>query len=157
MRFQVVSFHCVLKNKMGRVISTSFNHDVSTHASDGESAALPEFAKALKLLKAGERKKIFLPANDAYGLYDPKLQVDAPRAKLLNGKALKLGDEITGSVNGESHVRTFRVISANSKKVTLDANHPLAGQDLIFDVEVTASREVDENADGSPALEAWVH
>lgn len=157
MRFQVVSFHCVLKNKLGRVISTSFNQDVVTNAPGQGSHPLPGFASALKLLKQGERKKIHLSASEAYGWYDPKLQVESARSSLKNGKALKPGDEITGSVNGEREVRTFRVISGDSRKVMLDANHPLAGQDLIFDVEITASEEVDELDEQGPKVEAWMN
>jgi FKBP-type peptidyl-prolyl cis-trans isomerase SlyD len=144
MRFQVVSFHCVLKNKLGRLISTSFNQDVETRISEGEAQALPGFTKALANLKAGEQKKIFVPANEAYGFYDPSLQVQTLRSKLKNGKTLKLGDEVTGSVNGKRDTKLFRVVSANSRHVVLDANHPLAGQDLVFDVEMMSSKEVIE-------------
>lgn len=155
MRFQVVSFHCVLKNQFGRVISQSFNQDVTTLAPVGEEALLPNFAKALEKLKPGQRKEIFLAAHEAYGLYDPNLQVEAPRSTIRNGKSLKTGDVIEGSVNGLPKVHSFRVVDENPHSVVLDANHPLAGQDLIFDVEMTASREVFEKP--VQATEAWMH
>ena len=157
MRFQVVSFHCVLKNKLGRLISTSFNQDVVTTAGPGQVEELPVFAKALKKLKQGERKKIYLSASEAYGCYDPKLLVESSRAKLKNGKYLKTGDEVKGSVVGEDEIRTFRVTSADSRNVMLDANHPLAGEDLIFDVEITSSEEVDEENPFEVAGEAVFH
>lgn len=85
MRVQIVSFHCVLKNKLGQLISTSFNQDVATSCSSSQTPMLPGFVEALKTLKKGEKKEIILTADQAYGFYDPKLVVDVPRSKLSRG------------------------------------------------------------------------
>ena len=151
MRVQIVSFHCVLKNKLGHLISSSFNQDVITTPNEDEPALLPEFVEALRLLKNGERRKISINADRAYGLYLPELVVTLSRKRLSRGAKLKKGDVVQGRLPSESEMRPFRVDSCSSTHVTLDANHPLAGQDLIFDVEMVSSREEVEPSFAPPA------
>jgi FKBP-type peptidyl-prolyl cis-trans isomerase SlyD len=140
MRVQIVSFRCVLKNILGQTLSSSFNQDVVTTPSENEEEMLPELASALRALKNGQKKKIFIPAEKAYGFYDPNLVMDVPRKKLKNGASLKEGDTVTGMMEQDGKTRTYRVASGNSISVTLDANHPFAGQDLIFDVEMLSKQ-----------------
>lgn len=131
MKPQVISFHCVLKNNLGKVISLTFNRDVLTH---GPGDHLLGLSKGLYNLKAGEKRRIFLPAPQAYGYYDLSLVIEVPRKKLSQGSKLKIGDKVSLRTRGKS-LRIFRVVQGNSRTLTLDGNHPLAGQDLIFDVE----------------------
>lgn len=137
MKPQVVSFRCVLKNSLGTLISTTFSQDVIT-AVDEPGSPLPGFTRRLKNLKEGERRRIPVEAKEAYGLYDPALLMKLPKNRLSKKKQFQLGEEIKLEVG--SHLRTYRVIEINSHEVTLDANHPLAGQDLVFEIEVTAAR-----------------
>ncbi len=143
MRVQVVSFHCVLKNSLGQIISSSFNHDVvTTPASTAdEGQALPGFIEGLQGLREGERKQISVSADRAYGFYDPALLVRVPRSALSGGKKMKVGDEVKGFRAKGDSMRVYRVVSADQSFVFLEGNHPLAGQDLVFDVEVTSFRE----------------
>ena len=146
MRVQIVSFHCVLKDKLGQVISSSFNHDVVTTASadDPSTHSLPGLVEGLRGLKEGEKKRISVKADQAYGYYDPKLQIEVTRSSLERGKSLKVGDMVSSSQGPDGVLRTYRVVSADRLKLTLEGNHPLAGQDLVFDVEVTSAREETE-------------
>lgn len=138
MKSQVVSFHCVLKNSLGTLISTTFSQDVIT-ASPQEGGLLPGFTRRLKNLKIGERRRISVQAKEAYGLYDPSLLMKLPKSRLSKKKQFKLGEEIALEVG--NRLRTYRVIEVDHSQVTLDANHPLAGQDLVFEIEVTAARK----------------
>lgn len=131
MKPQVISFYCVLKNNLGKVISSTFNRDVLTH---GSGEYLPGLSEGLHNLKAGEKRQIFLSAPQAYGYYDLNLVIEVSRKKLPQGSRLKIGDKISIHTR-DKKLRTFRVIQKNSRTLTLDGNHPLAGQDLIFDVE----------------------
>lgn len=146
MRIQIVSFHCTVKNNLGQVLSTSTNQDVVTTLDEKEVSILPGFASALQGLKQGEKRRVKLSAEQAYGLYDPELQIAIPRSKLARGKELKIEDQVVGRFTNEKTPRVFRVVSEDSKKVLLDGNHPLAGQDLVFDIEVTSAREEIEKA-----------
>lgn len=158
MKAQVISFHCTLKDPMGRVISSSFNSDVLTQAIEGSldkarlaptpsltghtpyDEPLKGLLEGLQGLKKGEKRRILVSADRAYGFYDPSLVIEVARKKLPRGDALEIGYQvITQADDGES--RIFRVTSADAQTVTLDGNHPLAGQDLCFDIEATSTRE----------------
>jgi FKBP-type peptidyl-prolyl cis-trans isomerase SlyD len=166
MKARVISFNCVLRDPLGRVISSSFNHDVLTQSRDrrvkfkAPSLTLPSLSvqqapqpshfdfheplqglvEGLQGLKKGERRQIFVSAERAYGFYDPDLVMQVSRRKFPQGDALEIGFQVvTQAKDGEC--RVFRVIDADPATVTLDGNHPLAGQDLCFDIEATATRE----------------
>lgn len=159
MKPQVVSFRCTLRNNLGALVSTTVSQDVITHLENGgEAVPLPGLARRLKNLKKGEHRRISLDAAEAYGLYDPDLVIEAPRRGL---GGLRLGDQV--HVQGQDgSLRPYRVITLTPGTATLDANHPLAGQDLTFDIEVTAARyataeEIAESAEPPAAPERWVH
>jgi len=95
-------------------------------------------AEGLKGLKKGEKRKIFLAATEAYGFYNPLLVRECPREEISNGGQLEVGNEVVMRTDGKR--KTFRVVQATSRSVTLDANHPLAGMDLVFDIEATDAR-----------------
>lgn len=140
MKAQIVSFHCILKDKLGRVISSSFNHDVINQIG-GDDNALPGLVAGLQNVKKGEKRKIFVPADQAYGLYDPQLVLEVPRRKLKQGSQLAIGNEVMMRCTEDGCARNFRVIDAKADLVVLDGNHSLAGQDLVFEIEVTAARD----------------
>ena len=138
MKAQILSFHCVLKNRFGKIISSTFNQDVYTH---GPGDFLKALSKGLENLKAGEKRSIVLSAQQAYGFYDLELVIEIARAKIPQGKNLRIGDEIWMPTKRKQW-KSFRVTQADPKFLTLDGNHPLAGQDLIFDVEGVKIRDV---------------
>jgi FKBP-type peptidyl-prolyl cis-trans isomerase SlyD len=136
---QIVSFHCVLKNKVGKVLGSTFNHEVITEC-EGAGDILKGLAEGLKDLHKGDKRRISLTADQAYGFYDPDLVVKLPRKSLPQGNELEVGNEVlTESEDGERKV--FRVVESALESVVLDGNHPLAGQDLVFEIEATAARE----------------
>lgn len=133
---QIISFNCVLKNKLGIVISSTYNRNVLTAVND-DKAALLGLSKGLKGLSAGEIRKIELCAEEAYGFYDPAKVILFPRKKLL--KNIRVG-EVVSIVGKSGKVRTYKVVALQDEMVRLDENHPLAGQDLIFEIETLAAR-----------------
>jgi FKBP-type peptidyl-prolyl cis-trans isomerase SlyD len=161
MRTQVVSFHCILKNKIGQVLSSTFNQDVITDC-PGQGDFLRGLSEGLKNLTKGEKRQIHLTADQAYGFYDTALVFEVPRSQLVRGEALMVGDEILHA-SWEGGSKVFRVIECTASRVTLDGNHPLAGQDLIFDIEATDARDatIDEIAEsndpGAGAPKRYLH
>ena len=137
MRVQVVSFNCVLKNNLGQFISSSFNKDVVTTKVDTSGSLLPGLVKALAVLKKGDHKEISLTADQAYGFYNPELVFSLARRRFPK-KKLKVGDLIHVETE-EGDLMPCRVLSHNANTVTLDGNHPLAGQDLVFNVEMVST------------------
>jgi FKBP-type peptidyl-prolyl cis-trans isomerase SlyD len=137
MSTQVISFKCLLKNKVGRVISSTYNREV-LNAVEIKTNMLSGLSKGLQDLKKGEFRKISVSAEEAYGLYDPAKIILYPRKKLP--KQIGLGETI--SIVGKSgKIRAYSVVEFHDEMVSLDGNHPLAGQDLIFEVEVLEARQ----------------
>ena len=144
MKAQIVSFHCVLKNKLGKIISSTFNQDVITYLENHDSSVLMGLIEGLQDLKKGEKREIHLTAQKAYGFYDPKKIITRPLEDFQDRGLLK-GERIILSSN------QFRVVDISGNLVTLDGNHPLAGQDLVFEIEATDARDAtpEEIADSS--------
>lgn len=139
MNAQIISFHCVLKNRLGHVLSSSYNHEVLTTAPSAE-ATLPGLSRGLQDIKKGERRSILVSADQAYGFYDVSKVFDLPRSDLKGTDHLSLGEKVFFARPG-GEVELYRVTNLTADRVTLDANHPLAGQDLIFEIEATEVRE----------------
>lgn len=134
---QVISFNCLLKNKTGQLISSTYNREVLTTVDD-QKAMLLGLAKGLQNLKKGEKRNISILAQDAYGFYDPQKIILYPVKKLP--RDIRAGQSI--SIVGKSgNVRTYKIVQFHNDMVSLDGNHPLAGQDLIFEIEALEVRE----------------
>ena len=140
MNVQIVSFHCVLKDKLGKVISSTFNRDVLTSLEASAEDKLPGLSKGLQNLKKGERREIVLNAAEAYGFYDIDKVLELNREDLRGANELRMGEKVLYATEGAKS-QLYRVINISRDRVTLDANHPLAGQDLVFEIEATEVRE----------------
>lgn len=139
MKAQIVSFHCVLKDKVGKVISDTFNHDVITHV-EGKGQLLKGLSEGLQNLIKGEKRTIFLSASQAFGFYDPGLVIEVSRKEIPDGEALQPGHEISTQFKNGG-IKMFRVTQTRGGVLTLDGNHPLAGQDLEFDIFAIDARD----------------
>jgi len=137
MKAQIVSFHCVLRDKLGTLLSSTYNQDVLTDL-ETDKGILRGLTEALQDLKTGQSKRISLSAEEAYGYYRPELQLEVSRHDLPQYSRLQLGDVVKLPSEGD---RLYRVVQATQSKLTLDANHPFAGQDLVFDIKATEVRE----------------
>ncbi len=139
MKMQIVSFHCVLKNKFGQILSSTFNQDILTGPQHPQQE-LAALSNAMSDLKLGEKRLVALSAVDAYGFYDPKMVLTMPRAGLPElQESRKNANPIFLNYEGKRH--QFRVVGMTSEDVTLDGNHPFAGQDLVFEIDAVAVRE----------------
>jgi FKBP-type peptidyl-prolyl cis-trans isomerase SlyD len=137
MSIQVISFNCLLKNRTGQLISSTYNSEVITAINDDQSMLLG-LAKGLQNLKKGETRSISLMAQDAYGFYDPQKVILYPKNKLA--KLISIGDQV--AIKGKSGMmRFYKIIQFHDDMVSLDGNHPLAGQDLIFEIEALSARD----------------
>lgn len=160
MNIQIVSFHCILKNKLGRVISSTFNHEVLTW-DESQQNMLAGLARGLQNLKKGEKRRIALSAEQAYGFYDPQKVLHFHRNELPSGRPIHLGQTYLMRTREGKH-ENFRIAQINGDQVTLDGNHPLAGQDLVFEIEATAVRnatpeEISDSASTDPSSTKYLH
>lgn len=147
MSAQVVSFNCVIKNKVGQIISSTYNREVLTLAEPQTGGILYGLNKNLQNLTKGEKRSFTVDAEEAYGLYDPNKVILFPRKKLP--ECARKGESV--EIVGKSGVkRSYQVLEFFPDFVSLDGNHPLAGQDLVFEVEALEARsatrqEIDES------------
>lgn len=134
---RVVSFHYILTGPDGKQLDSSKGHAPLTFM-EGVGQIIPGLEKEIVLLKAGDKKNVKVPADEAYGARDDRYVVKVPRENFPEGD-IQVGDEFQSSEDPNAH--PFRVTAVSLQEITLDANHPLAGVDLNFDVEVVETRE----------------
>ena len=101
----------------------------------GSGAVIPGFDAALQGMQEGESKTVIIPSDQAYGEHRPEAMQEHPRSALPDNIELEIGMQFQGQApNGQ---RVMLILAAiDDETVTLDANHPLAGQDLTFDLEL---------------------
>lgn len=103
----------------------------------GAGQIIPGLDAALPGMAEGEEKTVQVPCAEAYGPVNPELRQAVPREAIPDTIPLELGQQLqTQTPDGQQMVVT--VVDIADEQVTLDANHPLAGQDLRFDIEVVA-------------------
>ena len=101
----------------------------------GDGNFFPQVEKALVGLEVGSKMKVVIKAEDAFGEYDEEKVFVVEKEQFPKditpepGQSLELIDE-------EEDAIVVMVIDVDDASVTLDANHPLAGEDLSFDVEL---------------------
>ena len=134
---QIISFKCILKTKAGKTISETYNREILTAVENDENSMLPGLSKKLENLSKGEKRHIELTAADAYGFYYPDKIILYPRSELP--RDTRIGEVITIRYK-QGTPKTYTVLEFYSIFARLDGNHPLAGQDLIFEIETLEAR-----------------
>lgn len=103
----------------------------------GSGQVIKGFDDAVMGMQAGEKKSVNIPVADAYGERNEDMIMEYPISdfpadmKPEVGMELQMGDD-------SGNVFPVVIVEVNAETVMLDANHPLAGQDLIFDVELVS-------------------
>ena len=92
---------------------------------------------ALPGMSAGESKTVEVPCDAAYGPINPALHQGVPRDAIPDDIALEVGMQLQMQTP-EGQPMPVTVVSVSDEEVMLDANHPLAGKDLIFEFEVVS-------------------
>ena len=101
----------------------------------GSGAVIPGFDAALQGMSVGESKTVTIPSDQAYGERRQEALQEHPRAALPAELDLQVGMQLQGQTqDGQRLLLTIAEISEET--VLLDANHPLAGEDLTFDLEL---------------------
>ncbi len=101
----------------------------------GSGSVIAGFDTAVSGMQEGETRSTHIPADQAYGPYHEEMVMVVPRDQLPPDLQPEVGQVLQVSTqNGEDF--TVRVTEVTEGEVTLDANHPLAGQDLNFDIQL---------------------
>ncbi|MDX2494674.1 MAG: peptidylprolyl isomerase [Desulfuromusa sp.] len=101
----------------------------------GTGQVIPGFDNAVVGMKVGETKQVRLPETEAYGPYNQDMVFDADPDQFEDGLLPEVGQQFQTQLEDETPL-LLTVKSVKDGKVVLDANHPMAGKTLNFDLEV---------------------
>ncbi len=135
---QVVSIHYVLRDDAGEVIDRSAEGEPLAYL-HGRGQLIPGLERELTGRLAGDRLEVKIAPAEGYGEYDRALVQRVPRRALKGIGNVRVGMRLqTQTPHGPQAVT---VTQLSGDMVTLDGNHPLAGKNLHFQVEVAAVRD----------------
>jgi FKBP-type peptidyl-prolyl cis-trans isomerase SlyD len=137
----VVSFHYTLTGKDGQVIDSSEGNQPLTYL-HGVGQIVPGLENALLGKQAGDKMDVEVSAEEGYGEHHDFMVQQVPR------EAFQGVDEIEPGMQFQAQTpqgaMTVTVTAADETTVTVDGNHPLAGQPLFFAVEIVSVRDASE-------------
>ncbi len=133
----VVTIHYTLKDDADKVIDSSAGGEPLAYL-HGHGNIVPGLEREISGKSVGDRLQVRVPAADGYGEYDRALVQKVPRRALKGIADLRVGLRL------QAGHQAVTVTHVAGDMVTLDGNHPLAGQNLNFDVEIAAVRAATE-------------
>lgn len=101
----------------------------------GDGKIIPGFEEAVVGMAPGESKTVSIPPEKAYGPHRKELVADIERNRIPDSLELQVGKHVQLRQPNGGMVQA-KVTSMSESKVTIDANHPLAGKDLTFDIKL---------------------
>jgi FKBP-type peptidyl-prolyl cis-trans isomerase SlyD len=143
----IVSFDYTLTDDNNQILDSSDSEPlVYLH---GHGNIIPGLEEAMEGKAPGDSFKVHVPAASAYGIRDEKLITKIPKDR-FEGETVEEGMQFQAQTADGYSVVTVTEVAGD--QVTIDGNHPLAGQDLNFDVEIKDIREASEEeiAHGHP-------
>lgn len=134
---RVIGFHYTLTDKSGTTLDSSIG-DEPLYFLEGAQQIIPGLERVIALMNVGDKRKVEVKATDAYGDINPELVVKVKKTQFPPDADLQVGDQF--QVNNDAHSPVFTIMSVDTEEVTVDGNHPMAGKDLFFDVEIVGVR-----------------
>ena len=129
-----VTFHYELRDESGEIFDSTFDNDPVIYI-QGEGEIIQGLEEFLEGEEPGFEAKVSIPAEKAYGEVNEELVVFAGPDNFDDSVILKEGEAVeTEDPDGNPVI--FKIVEITEDKVYLDGNHPLAGQDLEYRVEV---------------------
>lgn len=101
----------------------------------GSGQIIPGLDVAIPGMQVGDKKVVKIGADDAYGQVNPEMRQEVPREGIPPEIPLEVGVQLQMQTP-EGQAMPVTVVEVDEATVTLDANHPLAGKDLQFDIEL---------------------
>jgi len=128
-----VFFDYEVRNSRSELLDSSQDNSPMAYV-HGYASIVPGLEKALEGKVVGEKLNVVVPPVEAYGLRDERRMAEVPRDIFPAGAEIKPGMRFRAQ--GDDGADNVVVVSVTDKTVTVDANHPLAGETLTFDVTV---------------------
>jgi FKBP-type peptidyl-prolyl cis-trans isomerase 2 len=108
----------------------------------GQGQLIPGFEKGLIDMKLNEKKTITIPKEEAYGDVNKDLIQEVKKTELPQDMAPEVGMGLV-SKSPDGQEMNLMVVEVREETIVIDGNHPLAGKELIFDLEVLAITEAE--------------
>ncbi|QSP96273.1 peptidylprolyl isomerase [Marinobacter salinisoli] len=145
----VFTVHYILKNKLGELVDTSEGGE-PLHFLYGSPSIIEGIQQAVKDRSVGDCLEVTVPPAMAYGDHNPELIRKVPRSLFEGIEKLEVGMKFQTNTGDEAQI--VKVVAIDGNLVKVDANHPLAGYTLYFDLEIVGRREATEEevAQGRP-------
>ncbi|GAB4181966.1 MAG: peptidylprolyl isomerase [Calditrichia bacterium] len=133
----VVTMHYDLKNENGDLIESTKNHQPIAFLT-GHQQILPKLEEKISQSNVGDTFQITLAPADAYGEFLPEYVKEVSRSDFPPDTEIEPGMDFVATIDNQEMM--FFVKEVEGDKVVIDFNHPLAGETLVFDVEIVESR-----------------
>ncbi len=131
-----VKVHYTGRLEDGTVFDTSRQRNEPLEFTLGQGQLIPGFEKAVVGLSVGEDTTINIPSSEAYGDHREELEVVVSKSDLPDNIEPEVGMQLQMQQKGSQQAIPVQITGVTEDQVTLDANHPLAGKDLTFDIEL---------------------
>jgi peptidylprolyl isomerase len=129
-----VKVHYTGKLDDGTIFDSSIDHD-PLQFTLGEGSVIPGFEQAVIGMVPGDAKTQFIPLDQAYGPYMEEMSVTVDRQQMPTDIAPEVGQQLQIQ-QPTGQVIPVVITEISEATVTLDANHPLAGEDLTFEIQL---------------------
>tara|TARA_B100000683_G_scaffold240239_1_gene247289 strand:- start:395 stop:841 length:447 start_codon:yes stop_codon:yes gene_type:complete len=139
---QKVTIHYVGTFDDGTQFDSSHDRGTPLEVEAGVGKLIPGFDNALMSMEVGEVREIHVPPTEAYGERNPQAVETVPRTAFPPDMQLTEGQQVQGE--GPMGPVLCTVMSVADDSVTLDMNHPLAGQNLNFKIEMLSVADPNE-------------
>ena len=129
-----VKIHYTGRIKDGQVFDSSMERD-PLEFEVGSGSIIKGLEKSIVGMKPGEKKEISVSPEEGYGNFDKKLLFDMPKEKIPADIKPEVGMRLQ-LVNNQGQTFPVYVSEIEDESIKIDANHPLAGKELVFNIEL---------------------
>jgi FKBP-type peptidyl-prolyl cis-trans isomerase SlyD len=138
-KHKVVRFHYSIKNSSGEILDSTFGEAPLEYV-HGVDSIMEGLEKALDGKEVNSSFEVHIPSDEAYGPKEDELIFKVARSQFPPDVELEVGDIF----NTSEQDYEVTIIEVNDDEIVIDANHPLAGEDLSFDINILNIRDANE-------------
>jgi peptidylprolyl isomerase len=128
---KTVSVYYTLRLSDGTVYGASRNYKPLTFTV-GQGEVIPGLEEAVQGMEPGSTRRVSIPHEKAYGNWDRQLLFEVPRTRFHQSINPRIGQRLEARMHGKAF--PVQVVRASDDHMVVDANHPLAGKDLLVDL-----------------------
>ncbi len=139
---KVVTIHYTLKDESGNLLDSTIGAQPFSYLT-GFEQIIPKLEEEIDTMLIGGKKNVLITAEDAYGEYRDDLVHHVKKANFPDDVELEIGMQfVTNAPDGTQ--MPFVIKEINGEDITIDFNHPLAGKNLDFEIELVDVRDATE-------------